>query len=176
MHHAIRTLALVAATGLVAGHASAQIACPGGTTRITGAALQALINGNTVCAASSSNADTWQEFHQGAGSGTLIDWKQGPGHATDPTSNVGTWVAGNDTNALLTHSYGTSAYSWMVCRQGTSSNFALVSTSGAATITGVTVKAGQGACATLPTATSVFDTRPTTIKKVLVPAPATRAP
>ena len=174
MHHAIRTLALVAATGLVAGHASAQ-GCPGGTTRITGPALQALISNNTMCAASSTNSDTWQEYHQGLASGDLIDWKQGPGHPVDPTAKVGTWTAGNDANALLTHTYGALAYSWMVCQQGVTNIFFLASTSGAANISGVAVKAGQGSCASLPAATSIFDTRPAT-KRAPVTAPPTRAP
>jgi hypothetical protein len=164
----------VAATGLVAGHASAQ-ACPGGTTRLTGAALQTLIGNNTLCAASSSNSDTWQEYHQGASSGNLIDWKQGPGHPVDPTATVGTWAVGSDANALLTHTYGASVYSWMVCQQGTTNNFVLASTSGAATVSGVVVKAGQGACASLAPARSIFDVRPAN-RRAPVPTPATRAP
>jgi hypothetical protein len=173
MHHAIRILTLVAATGLVAGQASAQVVCPGGTTRVT-TTLQSLISGNTVCGGSSSNSDTWQEYHQGAGSGPLIDWKLGPNHPVDPMSQVGTWSAGNDANALLTHTYGTSVYSWLVCQSGTSNNFALVSTSGAATLTGVTVKAGQGACPSLPNAASVKDVRPPIIKRAPTAAPANR--
>ncbi len=174
MHQVIRTLAWVAASGLVAGHASAQGACPGGSTRITGPALQTLISGNTVCAASSTNADTWQEFHQGAGSGALIDWKRGMGHATDPTATVGTWAAGNDANAVLTHTYGAASYSWLVCQQGMTPNYVLASTGSAGNITGVTVKSGQGACGSLANA-SINDVRPVT-RRAPVPAPATRAP
>jgi hypothetical protein len=176
MQHVIRTLALVAATVMVTGHASAQVACPGGTARVAGAALRTLINGNTMCAASSSNSDTWQEYHQGAGAGSLIDWKRGPGHPVDPTTTVGTWSAGNDANAVLTHNYGASAYSWLVCQQAAASTFVLVSTSGAANIAGVSVKAGQGDCATLPNAVTT-DVRPNPIsKRPQVTTPGSRLP
>lgn len=174
MHQVIRTLAWVAATGLVAGHASAQSVCPGGSTRVTGPALQTLINGNTLCAASSTNTDTWQEFHQGAGSGALVDWKRGPGHPTDPTATVGTWTAGNDANAVLTHIYGGVSYAWQVCQQGSTANYVLASTGSAGNISGVTVKAGQGACNGLASA-SINDVRPGT-RQAPVQAPATRAP
>jgi hypothetical protein len=141
MHHVLRTLALVAATGLTAGHASAQLACPSGSTRVTGTALQTLIGNKTICAASSSNSDTWQEFHQGLSSGPLIDWKQGPNHPVDPTSVVGTWSLPNDT---LTHSYGALSYSWWVCQTATS--ITLVSTGVSSTITGATLKSGSVSC------------------------------
>jgi hypothetical protein len=79
----------------------------------------------------------------------LIDWKLGTGHPTDPTTQVGTWSAGSDAEAVLTHTYGSTSYSWMVCQPTAGTNYTLVSTSGAPTITGVTVKAGQGSCAAL---------------------------
>jgi hypothetical protein len=149
MQHAIRTLALVAATGLMAGHASAvdALACPVGTTQVTGSALQALVVNRTMCAASSSNSDTWQEYHDP--NGDLVDWKLGENHPVDPKSKVGTWTAGSDPNAQLTHTYGSSAFSWLVCQPSTGTSYTLVSTSGASTITGVTIKNGQGACAGL---------------------------
>ncbi len=154
MHHAIRTLVGVAATAFLVGPAFAQVTatCPAGSTRITGPALPTLFGGNTLCAASSTNTDTWQEYHQGTSSGSLIDWKRGPGHPVDPTGPVGSWSAGNDANAVLTHTYGASSYSWLVCQVNSGNNFTLVSTAGAASITGATVKAGQGSCAALPLA------------------------
>jgi hypothetical protein len=144
MHHAIRTLALVAATGLAAGHVSAQIACPGGTTQITGAALQTLVSNRTICAASSTNSDTWQEYHDP--NGDLVDWKLGS-NPVDPTTKVGIWSVGS--NDLLIHNYGSAVYSWMVCQVGTANSFTLRSNSGASDVTGATVRAGKGSCASL---------------------------
>jgi hypothetical protein len=145
MYPLIRSLALVAATGLASAGASAQ-ACPGVLlTRVlvlTGP--NGLIAGNTLCAA--SGGDRWQEQHLDGGQ--LWDYKLGPNSTTDPRAQVGTWTATNGLDSLLTHTYGGSSYSWVVCRVGglNSNNYTLVSTSGSATITGATVKTGQASC------------------------------
>lgn len=67
-------------------------------SRVTGNALQTLINGNTVCA--TRGTERWQEQHR-AGS-QLWDYKRGPSDKVDPTKQVGTWViAANN----VTYSY-----------------------------------------------------------------------
>lgn len=35
---------------------------------------------------------TWQELHSGCLGGPLVDYKRGPGHATYPSEQVGTWT------------------------------------------------------------------------------------
>ena len=126
----------------LAGQAVAQT-CPPGANAVTGTALVTLVAGQTMCAARAP--DRWQEFHQGAttAGGALIDWKRGAGHPTDPTETVGTWLISND---RLTHTYGGTSYSWLVCRPGASPNITLVSTGSSGTLTGVNMLAGQVAC------------------------------
>jgi hypothetical protein len=131
----------ILAVGLV-GQSLAQLACPAGTTRVT--QLQQLVGGNTVCAV--RGADQWQEFHQGASGGALIDFKKGPTDPVDPTATVGTWSAQNGANSSLTHTYTDgSSFAWLVC-QVTPTTYTFVSLGGAGTITGATIRVGQGAC------------------------------
>jgi hypothetical protein len=137
MHPLIRTLALVAATGLVSAGVSAQKVCPSGSTRV--ALPGDLVRGNTLCAA--SGGDRWQEHH--VFGGQLWDYKLGPGSTTDPTALVGTWDAAA---AVLTHTYGGSSYSWAVCQVGNANNYTLVSTGAGPTITGATVQSGRVGC------------------------------
>lgn len=117
--------------------------CPAGTTRVN--QVIQLVGGNTMCA--SRGSDSWQEYHQGTGnSGDLIDYKLGPGHRIDPTKKVGTWSALNGANSSVTHTYGSTSYTWLVCDAGGGS-YTLVSTGNAGTVTGVTMRTGQVPCA-----------------------------
>jgi hypothetical protein len=126
----------------LAGQSLAQLACPTGSTRVT--QVQQLVGGNTLCAM--RNTDRWQEFHQGNSSGPLIDFKLGPTNPVDPTETVGAWSAQNGANSSLTHTYtGGSSFTWLVC-QVTPTTYTLVSFGSAGTITGATIRAGQGAC------------------------------
>lgn len=101
------------------------------------------IGGHTICAKDGN--DTWQEYHDGTttSGGDLIDYKRGSGHPTDPTKKVGTWsVTGTDSDAKLTHNYGSGGtYYWAVTSNGGES-YNLV---GPKNITAI-VKAGQVAC------------------------------
>lgn len=104
---------LVALGGLsMSGLASA--GCPGQPTAAT------VLSGRTTCV-TKPNGDRYQEFH--AASGELIDYKRGPGHATDPSKKVGTWSAsGND----VVYNYGPGQqYRYTVHRAGNSNNFCL---------------------------------------------------
>lgn len=94
-----------------------------------------LVGGKTLCAARGN--ERWQEQHRdGPNSGDLWDYKRGPGHPTDPTAKVGTWSAANGANSSLTHTYGSTSYSWLVCQAG--ATYSLVSTGSGSNITGVT--------------------------------------
>ena len=138
MRPVIRTLALVAATGLVSGEVLAQ-SCPGGTTRVT--ALTTLLNGNTLCAASGN--DTWQEQHRSGGE--LWDFKLGANSTIDPTAKVGIWKIVDGPSSTLNHDYGAGgSFTWAVCQVGTTNTYTLV---GNITITGATVQTGQVGCA-----------------------------
>lgn len=133
-----------AAIGLLAVPAvQAQAGCPTNTTRVD--QVSQLVGGNTMCATRGS--DSWQEFHSGNGNNSpLIDYKLGPNHPVDPTKQVGTWNAQIGSNSALTHTYGGTSYTWLVCDAG-GGNYTLVSTGTAGTITGVTIKPGQVPCA-----------------------------
>ncbi len=137
----IRMMSLWALGCLALGSVHAQT-CPGGTTRVD--QVMQLVRGNTMCAA--RGADSWQEFHQGTGnSGDLIDYKLGPNHPIDPTKKVGTWSARNGNDSSLTHTYGSTSYSWLVCAAA-GGTYTLVSTGAAGNVTEVTIKPGQVPC------------------------------
>lgn len=57
--------------------------------------------------AGSGGGDTWNEVHQGTGSGpsTLCEIAQGSGHTVDPSHIVGNWSASNTTGEV-TYDYG----------------------------------------------------------------------
>ena len=79
------------------GHATAQVACPVGSTRVVN--VGPLVAGNTLCAVRGS--DRWQEQHRGTGlSGALWDYKMGANHPVDPTEQVGTWSAVNGATTI----------------------------------------------------------------------------
>jgi hypothetical protein len=67
----------------------------------------AFLVGKTACA-----TDTQEEHRGSATGGQLWDYKMGPGHATDPTAQEGTWSASAD---VVTYNYsGGSNYSYNV--------------------------------------------------------------
>ena len=115
----------------LAGQAAA--VCSG--TALDAAQLSAAFSGNTVCAQRAG--DRWQEYHQVGGA--LIDWKMGPGHAVDPSKQVGTWSA---TSSGLAYNYGSGGnYTYQVFDNN---NGTYSFCNGAEML--VTVRSGQGAC------------------------------
>lgn len=122
---------------LVSGGALAQ-SCPcTNANRVTGAALDTLVSGKTVCA--SFGGERWQEFHQGTGS--LIDYKLGPGHAVDPSTSVGSWSRSGNT---LVYNYGSGGlFSYEVCTATPGGPYAFC---GVRSIVNVTILNGQSAC------------------------------
>lgn len=92
--------------------------------------LQTTFASKTVCAARGS--DRWQEFHEGATSGALIDYKLGPDHKVDPSKKVGDWrIEGNGNAARLVHDYGSGGvYSYRVFGNGGNSYSLCNGTSG----------------------------------------------
>lgn len=114
----------------LAGFSSGALAACPGTTRVNEPALTALLTGGnpvtgttgtgaTVCVpAVTVDPMQWQELHQPGGS--LVDYKRGPGHPTDPSEAVGTWrVTGSNRGAFVTHDYGGGqAYTYSVYNNG----------------------------------------------------------
>ncbi len=82
--------------------------CPCGSgVRLAAVQIVPMLAGRTVCGRAGN--DSWQEFHQGstAAGGPVIDWKRGPGHATDPTTQVATWsVPATRGEARVVYDYG----------------------------------------------------------------------
>lgn len=76
-------------------------------SKVTGATLTNLITGRTICA--TQGTEKWQEQHRSGGQ--LWDYKKGPSDSVDPTAQVGNWSIAANT---LTHSYGSSSYSYSV--------------------------------------------------------------
>ena len=142
---AARVAGLIVLTSLLAGPAWAQNNCNQGTS-LSG--LQTLLTGKTVCAALGN--DRWQEYHQPGGA--LIDWKKGANDPVDPTKQVGTWTVtsvpvGNSGNTrdTVTYNYGAgNSYTYYVCQNASSYTFS--ATTGATTVTGAALLAGQVAC------------------------------
>jgi len=93
---------------LVGGAGSATAACPG-SGYLNGNAVSSLLSGNTACSPANCTVAggncQWQEFHQGTGSGTLIE--QHSGTAVDPQETVGTWIVETTgpNNGQITHTY-----------------------------------------------------------------------
>jgi hypothetical protein len=134
---------------LVAAVCGQAFAACDNASRLNAAQIGALLAGNTVCVPAINTVPmTWQELHSGgATGGTLIDFKRGVGHATDPSETVGTWTV-NGTgvgNSTVTHNYGTGgSYTYTVHGTGAvNSNHSFCA--GATEIVG-RVKSGGGAC------------------------------
>jgi len=63
--------------------------------------VRAALDNKLVCAASTSNTDTWSEVHGtlsggGTGAGSLTEYAKGPDHPVDPSKVVGTWAVANN--------------------------------------------------------------------------------
>lgn len=103
--------------------------------------------GNTVCGTSSTNTDTWQEWHQGSApvGGTLTEYALGSGDPVDPTHDVGSWSATPGTNTI-TYNYGAGqVYPFDVYVIG--STYIFCGTGGATNeVARATVKGGQQGC------------------------------
>jgi hypothetical protein len=125
---------------LLAGMPSLAMADCSSTTRVTGAALNALVNGNTVCA--SRGADKWQEQHRAGGQ--LWDYKMGPGHPIDPSKQVGTW---NIARNFVTYCYtGDKCYSYSVHGPFAGNTYNFCSANGQLEVSGATFKNGEQGC------------------------------
>lgn len=121
-------LALLALVGCaLSGQAAAQTSCAptapttGGGRVANNAATQALttaLRNNTVCA--SRGGERWQEYHTLGN--RVIDYKQGPNHAVDPSEDVGSWtISGSNATTTVTYNYGTGGtYSYAVFRDSNS--------------------------------------------------------
>jgi len=127
------------ATILLLSAGGAMAACPG--TPLTGAAISTLLTNNTVCVGTPGNWEA-QELHVSGGS--LVDYKLGPGHAVDPSEQVGTWSV-DAAAGTVTHNYGPgTVYTYKMSANGGTS-YSFCSTAGAPEVL-AKVKTGGGAC------------------------------
>ncbi len=145
-----------AACLLLAGLAgTAQSQTCSSSNRLSVGQIGKLINGNTICVAGASGWE-YQEQHRAAGgsapataamtSGSLVDYKRGPGHPTDPSKVVGSWTISGSfgNNASITHNYGTGgSYTYSVHGSGIVGTTHMLC--GPTTVSAV-IKAGQGGC------------------------------
>ena len=124
-----------------AGHVMAACAPP----FMTAAQIQTLLAGNTACVGHTPTAE-WSEWHSGAATGSVVDWKLGPTNSVDPTKTVGTYtIASSITAGTVTYNYtGGGTYAYYV-EQGSASPYTFCNTSGSPIIS-VTVNSGQGPC------------------------------
>lgn len=132
----MKLLVVTCALGLSIASGGAMAACTG--TPLTASQLSTLLTGNTVCV---GTAGSWeaQELHESGG--RLVDFKRGPGHAVDPSEQVGTWTV--NSVGTVTHNYGSGgAYTYsMYSNGGTSYSFC-----SAAPEIVANVKSGGGGC------------------------------
>lgn len=152
----LKLVTLALAGCALSGQASAQISsCAGGSRVTNSAATQTLTNAlrnNTVCA--SRNGERWQEWHKpgaqatGTASGRIEDYKRGPGHPVDPTTDVGSWSISNN---IVTYNYGTGGtYSYALFRDSASGPYHFCGVSGTSNngnnIPNATIRPGQVPC------------------------------
>jgi len=130
---------LLTALVLLAGMPSLAMAACTANTRVTGAALNRLIDGNTVCATRGS--DVWQEQHRAGGQ--LWDYKMGPGHPVDPSKQVGTWSIARN---FVTYCYtGGLCYSYRV-HGPAGGPYSFCSANGTEVVSGAKFKPGHTSC------------------------------
>jgi hypothetical protein len=137
----VRSVILVAGVlfGAGVGNAAAQCA-----PQMTLTQLQALLPNHTACVGTTPNA-TWSEWHNGASSGSVVDWKKGPSDPVDPTTSVGTYaITGNTEGSAVTYTYGSRVYTYTVT-QGAGPVYTFCPAGGGANLS-VTIKTGQTSC------------------------------
>lgn len=81
-------ITLAVAQGVGLGEALAQSCSTG--SKLSPSQIRSIINGKYACA-NLSTTQHWNEVHTGSGfanSGQVLDYKQGPGHPTDPSDTV----------------------------------------------------------------------------------------
>ena len=158
---------LLAALLALTGTAQAQNNCPcnGGVgtqlTSVTSPTLGAALAGKMVCAAVGN--ERWQEWHNGnAISGVVVDYKRGPGHAVDPSEQVGTYritrTGQASSTVVVNYTYGTNNYPYRVCRVDTNTYAFCGASLGGRDITGVIV-GGTGSLESCDTVVSRANVR-----------------
>jgi hypothetical protein len=141
----MKTAVVMAALALgMAGEAMAvDCPCTGNGTQLLD--VQTLVKDKMACARISAN-QTWQEHHNP--NGELWDYKRGS-DKSDPSSKVGTWVAGNATRSApqtVTYNYGPGqVYSYAVCTgSGAAGTYLFCNIATKTTIPGVTLSSVKG--------------------------------
>ncbi len=136
------TLALACITG----QAFAACAAGGSVTQLDETGITTVLSGNTVCVA---GAGGWKNQEAHAAGGDIIDYKEGPSSAKDPSSRIGSWsTSGTGTAAQITYTYDTfgspaSVHTFSVFDNGAGSySFC----NGGTEVAAATVVPGAGGC------------------------------
>lgn len=137
-------LAVGTALTLCLGNAYGSGSCPNDATQyLTGAQIDALVNGKTVCANSASGG--WNEAHSG---GNVTEWHTNT--ASDPTEALGTYSSPDTGTAPGTITYNTGGTYTYYVRPDGSGNHVYCTAMGAASGITVNVRAGYQPIATCP--------------------------
>jgi hypothetical protein len=137
----LRSVILVAGVLSVAGVGNAAAQC---APQMPLSQLQTLLPNNTACVGTTPNA-TWSEWHNGTSTGSVVDWKKGPGDPVDPTEVVGTYViTGTNEGSAVIYTYGSTSYTYTVT-QGAGPVYTFCPVGGGPNFS-VTIKAGQTSC------------------------------
>jgi hypothetical protein len=134
--------ALLALSTLVAAGAAQAQSCPcnpNATVLASASATQAVLSNKMVCGQVGS--ERWQEWHNGATSGPIVDYKLGPTHPVDPSSTVGSYAI--NTDGTVSYTYGSTTYRYAVCPTGGTYTFCGANFGGR-NIAGVVVAANSG--------------------------------
>jgi hypothetical protein len=137
----MRSVILVAGLLSVAGVGNASAQC---APQMTLSQLQALLSNRTACVGITPSA-TWSEWHNGTTTGSVVDWKKGPGDPVDPTAIVGTYAITGDTQgSAITYIYASASYTYTVT-QGVGPVYTFCPAGGGTNFS-VTIKTGQTPC------------------------------
>ena len=86
--------------------------------------LHLLVGETAYARGTGANGDTWDEILSGpAGSGTVTDYKQGPGDPRDPSTQVGSYFINSDNNTIQ-YTYPKAApFTYTITSQGEQSPY-----------------------------------------------------
>lgn len=129
-------LAAVTTVGL-SGGAFAQISCHG--TALTDIATE--LGDKTVCVGSSPSFEA-QEYHRSSDH-LIIDYKRGPGHAVDPSKEIGSWLTTSPNKITYKYTDGPT-FSYTVFKESDGSSYYFCN--GTNLIVTATLKSGSNGC------------------------------
>jgi hypothetical protein len=130
---------LVAFAGVAQAQDTTTCTCNTSAARTANAAALATLLGNKM-ACGNVGSEVWQEWHNGASSGPIVDYKLGPTDTRDPSSTVGTYIVNSNNTVTYNYAGGGGSYTYDVCYVSSSNNYTFCGANyGGRNITGVRV-------------------------------------